>query len=72
MCFGKHTWSITRLTCGNYIKMYSRKCICFHRNRPLPDEDDINTDNQDELFEEGALVMDIEEEMEDENDSWVQ
>lgn len=40
--------------------------------RPLPDEDDINTDNQDELFEEGALVMDIEEEMEDENDSWVQ
>lgn len=28
-------------------------------SRPLPDEDDII---QDELFEEGALVMDVEEE----------
>ena len=52
--------------------MCSRKCIRFHRNRPLADEDDINADNQDELFEEGALVMDVEEEMEDEDDSWVQ
>lgn len=40
--------------------------IGFHCNRPLPDEDDIY---QDELFEEGAIVMDAEEEEEDEVDS---
>ena len=46
--------------------MLSRKCIGFHHNRPLPDEDDTYLD---ELFEEGAIVIDVEEEEEDEGDS---